>query len=121
MFQLRFVVFELLTSKHTSQVFPDEFHLDTLESFLEACKKLHEAVNVQRIVCTLMDRLAKYRARQVGPPSQYPHRNINLAVPDVILAYFRQHETFSPCIVIIVYDHLLLRLRNSSNLVCLAI
>mmetsp|Transcript_11276 Transcript_11276/g.32441 ORF Transcript_11276/g.32441 Transcript_11276/m.32441 type:complete len:802 (-) Transcript_11276:509-2914(-) len=39
-------------------VFPDEFHLDTLESFLQTCTQLKEKVNVRNILESMMDRLA---------------------------------------------------------------
>jgi len=42
------------------QVFPDEFHLSTLESFLETCTKLKEKVAVRTILESMMDRLANY-------------------------------------------------------------
>jgi vacuolar protein sorting-associated protein 35 len=42
------------------QVFPDEFHLATLESFLQACTALKEKVNVRTILESLMDRLANH-------------------------------------------------------------
>jgi len=32
------------------QVFPDGFHLRTLEMFLDACSKLNKAVNVKRYI-----------------------------------------------------------------------
>merc|ERR1711962_167834 len=41
------------------QVFPDEFHLACLTSFLEACAELQPAVNVKNIVIALIDRLAQ--------------------------------------------------------------
>jgi vacuolar protein sorting-associated protein 35 len=40
------------------QVFPDEYHLATLEQFLQACTALKEKVNVRTILESLMDRLA---------------------------------------------------------------
>jgi vacuolar protein sorting-associated protein 35 len=44
------------------QVFPSEFHLETLEEFLQACKELKDSVNVKGIVCNLMDRLSTYQS-----------------------------------------------------------
>ena len=46
------------------QVFPDEFHLDTLEAYLTAASQLHEKVNVKDIIIALMNRLAAF-ARNV--------------------------------------------------------
>jgi vacuolar protein sorting-associated protein 35 len=46
------------------QVFPDEFHLHTLDQFLSAVARLHPMVNVKTIVIGLMDRLAAYAARE---------------------------------------------------------
>eukprot|EP00053_Salpingoeca_punica_P015548 m.143665 g.143665 ORF g.143665 m.143665 type:complete len:783 (+) comp16744_c0_seq1:183-2531(+) len=45
------------------QVFPDEFHLQTLDPFLLACGKLHAEVNVKNIIISLLDRLASYSSR----------------------------------------------------------
>ena len=38
------------------QVFPDEFHLQTLAAFLRACAELHASVNVKNIIISLIDR-----------------------------------------------------------------
>jgi len=70
------------------QVFPDGFHLRTLEMFLDACSKLNKAVNVKRSACSpllcfssshsplslsntsiissLIDRLARFAATEEG-------------------------------------------------------
>lgn len=42
------------------QVFPDDFHLQTLETFLSTCGHLHDAVNVKNIIITLMNRLSNF-------------------------------------------------------------
>ncbi|KAF7732871.1 Vacuolar protein sorting-associated protein 35 [Apophysomyces ossiformis] len=47
-----------------TQVFPDEFHLRTLEPFLSATAQLHTKVNVKQIIIALIDRLAAYAARE---------------------------------------------------------
>jgi len=39
-----------------AKVFPDEYHLQTLNSFLHACADLHQDVNVKNIVIALIDR-----------------------------------------------------------------
>jgi len=46
------------------QVFPDDFHLATLEVFLETCGQLQERVNVKEVIITLMQRLANYAMEQ---------------------------------------------------------
>jgi vacuolar protein sorting-associated protein 35 len=51
------------------QVFPDEFHLNTLDQFLSAVARLHPMVNVKNIVIGLMDRLSAYAARDTAPDS----------------------------------------------------
>ena len=51
----------------TCQVFPDEFHLACLTSFLEACAELQPAVNVKNIVIGLIDRLAAFATREDSP------------------------------------------------------
>mmetsp|Transcript_33134 Transcript_33134/g.72297 ORF Transcript_33134/g.72297 Transcript_33134/m.72297 type:complete len:820 (-) Transcript_33134:19-2478(-) len=50
----------------TIQVFPDEFHLATLEPFLQTCANLKEKVNVRAILEAMMDRLAYYAANNSG-------------------------------------------------------
>ncbi|KAF2473457.1 vacuolar protein sorting-associated protein 35 [Lindgomyces ingoldianus] len=47
-----------------TQVFPDEFHLHTLDQFLSATARLNPHVNVKAIVVGLMDRLAAYAQRE---------------------------------------------------------
>lgn len=46
------------------QVFPDDFHLATLNNFLSACGHLHPMVNVKNIIISLIDRLALFAQRQ---------------------------------------------------------
>lgn len=38
------------------QVFPDEFHIKTLEVYLKTCVELHEEVNIKNIIVSLVDR-----------------------------------------------------------------
>lgn len=45
------------------QVFPDEFHLQTLHAFLKSCAELQTGVNVKNIIITLIDRLATFSQR----------------------------------------------------------
>ena len=45
-----------------TQVFPDEFHLHSLDQFLSAIARLNPHVNVKSIVIGLMDRLSSYAA-----------------------------------------------------------
>ncbi|OBT88283.1 hypothetical protein VE02_02749 [Pseudogymnoascus sp. 03VT05] len=47
-----------------TQVFPDEFHLHTLDQFLAAVSRLNPHVNVKAIVIGLMDRLSAFAARE---------------------------------------------------------
>eukprot|EP00299_Pterocystis_sp_00344_P019154 c952_g1_i1.p1 GENE.c952_g1_i1~~c952_g1_i1.p1 ORF type:complete len:798 (-),score=170.57 c952_g1_i1:105-2498(-) len=42
------------------QVFPDEFHLHTLEPFLHTCTELQSGVDVKTIFISMADRLAKF-------------------------------------------------------------
>eukprot|EP01097_Dermamoeba_algensis_P001039 TRINITY_DN1396_c0_g1_i2.p1 TRINITY_DN1396_c0_g1~~TRINITY_DN1396_c0_g1_i2.p1 ORF type:complete len:741 (-),score=198.77 TRINITY_DN1396_c0_g1_i2:515-2737(-) len=44
-------------------VFPDEFHLSSLERLLETCGQLQAGVNVKTILVTLIDRLANFAGR----------------------------------------------------------
>ncbi|QLL31497.1 hypothetical protein HG536_0B03600 [Torulaspora globosa] len=45
------------------QVFPDEFHLATLDALLEATTRLNPEVSMNKIVLTLIDRLNGYKDR----------------------------------------------------------
>lgn len=41
------------------QVFPDEFHIKTLELYLKTCVDLHEEVNIKNIIVSLIERFVK--------------------------------------------------------------
>ncbi|KAJ4174466.1 retromer complex subunit Vps35 [Fusarium falciforme] len=56
-----------------TQVFPDEFHLHTLDQFLGAVSRLNPHVNVKSIVIGLMDRLSEYAERD-GPDDKSDDR-----------------------------------------------
>lgn len=47
-----------------TQVFPDEFHLHTLDHILSATARLNPNVNVKAIVIGIMDRLSAYATRE---------------------------------------------------------
>jgi vacuolar protein sorting-associated protein 35 len=47
------------------QVFPDEFHVETLSTFLTICPKLREKVNIRTILQSMMDRLTNYYADEL--------------------------------------------------------
>ncbi|KAI8988921.1 vacuolar protein sorting-associated protein 35 [Pilobolus umbonatus] len=47
-----------------TQVFPDDFHLRTLQIFLSATAQLHPKVNVKQIIISLIDRLAAFAKRE---------------------------------------------------------
>ncbi|KAL3845003.1 hypothetical protein ACJIZ3_002406 [Penstemon smallii] len=44
------------------QVFPDEYHLQTLETLLSACPQLQSSVDVKTVLARLMERLSNYAA-----------------------------------------------------------
>ncbi|XP_062164059.1 vacuolar protein sorting-associated protein 35B-like isoform X1 [Alnus glutinosa] len=44
------------------QVFPDEYHLQTLETLLSACPQLQPSVDIKTVLSQLMDRLSNYAA-----------------------------------------------------------
>ena len=52
-----------------TQVFPDEFHLNTLDQLLSATARLNPHVNIKAIVIGLMDRLSSYAAREAESES----------------------------------------------------
>ena len=47
------------------QVFPDEFHIQTLEVVLNVCPKLRDKVNIRTILQSIMDRLSNYYADEL--------------------------------------------------------
>ncbi|CAF3893498.1 unnamed protein product [Rotaria sordida] len=58
------------------QVFPDEYHLNTLNEFLKACRELSASVNIRNILISLIDRLTAYSTRD-GSQQNIPE-NIQL-------------------------------------------
>ena len=52
-----------------TQVFPDEFHLHTLDQLLAATARLNPHVNIKAIVIGLMDRLSAYALREAETPA----------------------------------------------------
>lgn len=52
-----------------TQVFPDEYHLHTLDKFLGAVSRLNPHVNVKSIVIGLMDRLSEFAERETTEKS----------------------------------------------------
>ncbi|KAL9118642.1 MAG: hypothetical protein Q9187_004812 [Circinaria calcarea] len=52
-----------------TQVFPDEFHLNTLDQLLPAIARLNPHVNIKAIVIGLMDRLSAYAEREAASES----------------------------------------------------
>ncbi|CAF0907257.1 unnamed protein product [Didymodactylos carnosus] len=45
------------------QVFPDEYHLHTLNLFLKGCRELAPTVNIRNILISLIDRITSYSIR----------------------------------------------------------
>ncbi|KAF2153324.1 vacuolar protein sorting-associated protein 35 [Myriangium duriaei CBS 260.36] len=57
-----------------TQVFPDEYHLHTLDQFLAATARLNPQVNIKAIVIGMMDRLSAYASRETEPESDETKR-----------------------------------------------
>ncbi|KAJ6096171.1 hypothetical protein N7486_006917 [Penicillium sp. IBT 16267x] len=55
-----------------TKVFPDEFHLHTLDLLLSAIARLNPYVDLKKIVIGLMDRLSTYAAKEGGTESNEP-------------------------------------------------
>ena len=53
-----------------TKVFPDEFHLHTLDHLLSAIARLHPHVDLKKIVIGLMDRLSTYATKESDSPSE---------------------------------------------------
>ncbi|KAI9796259.1 MAG: Vacuolar protein sorting-associated protein 35 [Piccolia ochrophora] len=68
-----------------TQVFPDEYHLHTLDQFLSATARLNPHVNVKAIVIGLMDRLSAYAARESeSEPTESRKENEQKAVENLM-------------------------------------
>lgn len=70
----------------TIQVFPDDFHLATLEDFLQTCVNLKERVNVRAILESLVDRLSYYAENNNGsiPADIHAFKMFNHCITQVI-------------------------------------
>ncbi|KAF7714593.1 Vacuolar protein sorting-associated protein 35 [Penicillium ucsense] len=53
-----------------TKVFPDEFHLHTLDHLLSAIARLHPHVDLKKIVIGLMDRLSTYATKENDSPTE---------------------------------------------------
>lgn len=72
------------------QVFPDEYHLHSLERFLQAFGELHEMVDTPAILRGLLDRLTKYyEANQHDPIQSAAHAE---AVSDEIATIRKKQQ-----------------------------
>lgn len=71
------------------QVFPVEFHIETMEEFLSVCPKLKDKVNARTILQSLMDKLTKH---YFSPQQQQQQKTMNSNVPT------NTFQLFSECI-----------------------
>ncbi|KAK2627018.1 hypothetical protein QTJ16_004193 [Diplocarpon rosae] len=72
-----------------TQVFPDEYHLHTLDQFLAAVSRLNPHVNVKVIVIALMDRLSSYAARETEAVSAEDREKLEQEAITKLLATVR--------------------------------
>ncbi|KAF2828411.1 vacuolar protein sorting-associated protein 35 [Ophiobolus disseminans] len=82
-----------------TQVFPDEFHLHTLDQFLSAVARLNPHVNVKSIVVGLMDRLSSYAQREAETESPEQRRKTEEESIAQLLEQMRiakEHKTAEP-------------------------
>ena len=80
-----------------TQVFPDEYHLHTLDQFLSAIARLHPHVNVKNIVIALMDRLSAYASRESEPKSTEEQRQMEEDAISNLMEHLKvSKETKSP-------------------------
>nr|CAG4651575.1 EOG090X00QE [Triops cancriformis] len=80
------------------QVFPADFHLESLEPFLKACAELHVDVNVKTVLISLVDRLSYYADDQKAN-SGIPELPTNIPVFDIFseqVAYIIQARPDMP-------------------------
>ncbi|KAL0488764.1 vacuolar protein sorting protein VPS35 [Acrasis kona] len=67
------------------QVFPDEFHMATLDTLLQSCLDLDQGVNLRAIFTSLMDRFSSYTQRRVSEGDH--HSNAGVNVVEIFLKY----------------------------------
>ncbi|EPS37610.1 hypothetical protein H072_8702 [Dactylellina haptotyla CBS 200.50] len=67
------------------QVFPDEFHLHTLNEFLSATARLNPDVNIKSIVIALMDRLSSYASKDADSESPEDKKEKELAAVEALM------------------------------------
>lgn len=64
-----------------TQVFPDEFHLHTLDLFLNATAELNHKTNVKTILLTLMHRLADFSIREAENNNNQDDPKVDRGIP----------------------------------------
>lgn len=84
------------------QVFPDDFHLNTLELLLQTVSTLKEKVNVRAILEALMDRLASHAA--------------NNAAAGAVGAEINSFKLFNDCISTLIEDRASMSLTETLRL-----
>lgn len=84
------------------QVFPDDFHLNTLELLLQTVSTLKEKVNVRAILEALMDRLAAHAA--------------NNAAAGAVGAEINSFKLFNDCISTLIEDRASMSLTETLRL-----
>ncbi|KAL0489745.1 vacuolar protein sorting protein VPS35 [Acrasis kona] len=60
------------------QVFPDEFHMATLDTFLQSCLDLDQGVDLRAILTSLMDRLSNFIQRRASQGEQHDDYGTNV-------------------------------------------
>jgi vacuolar protein sorting-associated protein 35 len=84
------------------QVFPDDFHLNTLEMLLQTVSALKEKVNVRAILESLMDRLAAHAA--------------NNAAAGAVSAEINSFKLFNDCISTLIEERANMSLTETLRL-----
>lgn len=74
------------------QVFPDEYHLQTLETFLATLSQLQKTVNVKNIIIALMNRLSSYARDQAEAAGAGVSTNSLLSSIDMFPLFLRYSQ-----------------------------
>jgi vacuolar protein sorting-associated protein 35 len=88
-------------------VFPDEFHLGTLQSLLGALPQLQPGVRVHTVLSLLMDRLANYAAGDHSVVTQMSGVDAFGQMSGVALKVVEQHPEMPGADVAAMYSALL--------------
>ncbi|XP_074301662.1 vacuolar protein sorting-associated protein 35A-like [Silene latifolia] len=89
------------------QVFPDEYHLQTLDILLGACPQLQPTVDIKSVLSSLMERLSNYAATSPEVLPEFLHVDAFSRLNSVIGKVIEAQPDMPVVAVVILYSSLL--------------